>query len=92
MTFGPTTPGWDERGCRDVPTSAFYPIKEGGSQLDPRARAACERCPMGVRAACLEDALAESDNRDMGWRANTSAKTRRAIRKSRRRRRLGGAA
>lgn len=86
MTFGPDTPGWDERGCRGVPTSAFYPIKEDGSQLDPRARAACHACPMGVRYACLEDALAESDNADHGYRAGTSAKTRRNMRRSRRRR------
>jgi hypothetical protein len=52
--FGLSRPGWwADAGCRDYPTSWWYPAKG-----DPatRARAICARC--NVAADCLADALA----------------------------------
>lgn len=80
---------WLSAACRSVvPVNDFYVAR--GAEVPPHVVAVCARCPAAVHRACLEDALATSDNADQGYRAGTSAKERRKIRA--RRRRLGGAA
>lgn len=87
-------PAWDWRmdaACRGtVPVNDFY-VDRGGI-VPPHVVAVCARCPAAVHRACLEDALATSDNADQGFRAGTSAKERRKIRQRRRRTGLGGEA
>lgn len=73
--------------CRTVPTVLFFdtiPGRKGAAAYADDARAACERCPMEVRQACLEEALATPYVEDHGLRAGLSPAQRQRLRQGRR--------
>jgi WhiB family redox-sensing transcriptional regulator len=68
-----------EAACRDVDPEVFFP--QVGRSGRP-ARAICARCP--VKAPCLEEILAMTENKDQcGIRGGTSSRERRKLRAAR---------
>jgi hypothetical protein len=77
-------PGWWHRAaCRGLPLEWFITPGDADDESrtpDPRAQAACDRCP--VREPCLDDAWR---NDDVGTRGGTSTFQRRQLHRVRER-------
>ena len=88
ISIGPL-PAWRaDAGCLDEDPELFFPLGSTGQALDQiaRAKAVCRRCP--VIAQCLEWAI--QTKQDAGVWGGKSEDERRAIRRSRQRRRNTG--
>jgi WhiB family redox-sensing transcriptional regulator len=73
-------PEWADAGaCVDMPSSMFFPIRQGPA--DRRAKAVCAGC--AVKVQCLEYALDYPAHYDYGIFGGTNAKERRVLRRGR---------
>lgn len=74
---------WDRAACRGLPLEWFVTPGDADDEPwepDPRAQAACDRCP--VRPECLDDAVRHGD---VGTRGGTSSHQRRQLKRVRQR-------
>lgn len=71
-----------DAACRGMDPALFFPDAKGPTVVAPEVEAACRRCP--VKAECLDEVLAWTDEADWGWRAGLTAAERRKLRARRR--------